>query len=150
MQTQDSSMPASRSPSPAPDPRATAFMGLMPIEDARREVERLRWMGELATRHRAKLVRVARADHFGRTTPEALARRFPAGETFLQTARELTVEHSGPVDVVLGRHLIARGLTPGPHFARLLERSREIQDETGWQDPQRILDAVLNEGHHDA
>ncbi|MEZ4271478.1 MAG: HD domain-containing protein [Myxococcota bacterium] len=96
------------------------------------------------------LVRVARADHFGRTTPEALARRFPAGETFLQTARELTVEHSGPVDVVLGRHLIARGLTPGPHFARLLERSREIQDETGWQDPQRILDAVLNEGHHDA
>ncbi|MCA9590831.1 MAG: sigma-70 family RNA polymerase sigma factor [Myxococcales bacterium] len=63
-------MPASRSPSPAPDPRATAFMGLMPIEDARREVERLRWMGELATRHRAKLVRVARAE--GLSPEEAL------------------------------------------------------------------------------
>ena len=89
------------------------------------------------------LLRVARADHFGRTTDEALAKRFPAGDEFLAKARELAVEHDSPRDVVLGRHLIARGLTPGVEFGRILERCRELQDETGWTDPERILAEVL-------
>ena len=46
-------------------------------------------------------------------------------------------------DVVLGRHLIERGLSPGPGFAPILERCRDIQDETGWTDPGRILDQAL-------
>jgi len=89
------------------------------------------------------LVRVARADHFGRTTDEALARRFPAGDEFLARARELTIERQPPRDAVLGRHLIARGLAPGPSFGAILERCREIQDETGWTDPERILQRAL-------
>jgi tRNA nucleotidyltransferase (CCA-adding enzyme) len=89
------------------------------------------------------LLRVARADHLGRTTDEALARRFPAGDEFLAKARELAVEQKPPRDVVLGRHLIARGLTPGVEFGQILERCRELQDETGWDDPERILDQVL-------
>jgi tRNA nucleotidyltransferase (CCA-adding enzyme) len=91
----------------------------------------------------ALLERVARADHFGRTTEDALARRFPAGETFLAQVRALDVEKQAPRDVVLGRHLIARGLAPGKQFGAILERCRELQDETGWTDPDRILDRVL-------
>lgn len=91
------------------------------------------------------LARVARADHLGRTTEEALAREFPAGDRFLVRARELEVVEEPPRDAVLGRHLIARGMAPGPSFGPLLARCREVQDERGWRDPDRILDAVLAE-----
>ena len=92
------------------------------------------------------LARVARADHFGRTTPDALARDFAAGDRFLARARDLEVVEEAPRDVVQGRHLIARGLTPGPRFGVLLARCREVQDERGWRDADRILDAVLEQG----
>jgi tRNA nucleotidyltransferase (CCA-adding enzyme) len=91
----------------------------------------------------ALLTRVARADHLGRTTEEALRGEFPDGDRFLERAAELAVEQRGPVDVVQGRHLIARGLVPGPGFAPILERCREIQDEAGETDPASILDRVL-------
>ncbi len=90
------------------------------------------------------LARVARADHFGRTTEEALLRAFPAGDEFLAKMRELEIEKSPPRDIVLGRHLIARGMNPGREFGAILERCRELQDETGWTDPERILTAVLD------
>jgi len=92
-----------------------------------------------------QLLRVATADHLGRTTDDAFARRFPSGEHFkkMMESLELTVE--APKDVVLGRHLIARGLRPGPEFGRLLAECRDVQDETGWDDPERILDRVLGE-----
>ena len=89
------------------------------------------------------LVRLARADHWGRTTEEALARVFPHGEQFLARARELVVVSEAPRDVVLGRHLIARGMRPGPRFGEILARCRDVQDETGWTDPEQILTAVL-------
>ena len=92
------------------------------------------------------LVRVARADHLGRTTADALAGRFDAGDAFLAAARAHSVEHAAPRDAVLGRHLVARGMEPGPGFGPILERCREIQDETGWTDPERILDRALT-GH---
>ena len=89
------------------------------------------------------LVRVARADHLGRTTADALAGRFEAGDAFLAAARAHSVEHAAPRDAVLGRHLVARGMEPGPGFAPILEQCREIQDETGWTDPETILDCAL-------
>ncbi len=89
------------------------------------------------------LVRVARADHLGRTTDEAVRRVFPAGDEFLARARELAIEHRPPRDAVLGRHLIARGMKPGVEFGAILERCREVQDETGWTEPGRILERVL-------
>ena len=91
------------------------------------------------------LVRVARADHLGRTTDDALAGRFDAGDEFLAAARAHRVERTAPRDAVLGRHLIERGMRPGPDFAPILERCREIQDETGWTDPERILDRALGD-----
>ena len=89
------------------------------------------------------LERVARADHFGRTTEDALLREFPAGDGFLARMRELSIDRSPPRDVVLGRHLIARGMQPGREFGEILERCRELQDETGWTDPEQILAQVL-------
>ena len=91
------------------------------------------------------LVRTARADHFGRTTKEALARSFPEGERFLARARALAVADRSPPNAVLGRHLIARGLKPGPEFSDILRRCRVVQDTHGWNEPDRILDAVLRD-----
>ena len=51
-----------------------------------------------------------------------------------------------PADVVQGRHLQARGLEPGPHFGDILARCRDLQDETGWIDADKILDKVLADG----
>ncbi len=88
------------------------------------------------------LERLARADHLGRTTPEALAGDFAAGEIFRREARKYGVERSAPGDAVSGRHLIERGRSPGREFASILARCREIQDDTGWTDPDRIIDRV--------
>jgi tRNA nucleotidyltransferase (CCA-adding enzyme) len=90
-----------------------------------------------------QLHRLASVDHFGRTTPDALAREFPAGDEFLRRMEELAIADEATPDVVMGRHLIARGLYPGRKFGVILEACREIQDETGWDDPDRILDRVL-------
>ncbi len=89
------------------------------------------------------LLRVATADHLGRTTDDAFARRFPSGEHFNKMVESLELTVEAPKDVVLGRHLIARGLQPGPEFGRLLAECRDVQDETGWDDPEKILDRVL-------
>ena len=91
------------------------------------------------------LARAARADHFGRTTKEALARSFAEGDRFLARARALAVADRSPPNAVLGRHLIARGLKPGPNFSDVLRRCRAVQDAEGWNDPDRILDAVLKD-----
>ena len=69
--------------------------------------------------------------------PEGAARRF------LARARELGVDRGAPADAVGGRHLVARGFEPGPRLGAMLELCREVQDETGWVDPERILDEAL-------
>ena len=88
------------------------------------------------------LAQVARADHLGRETPQAIDGVFPAGERFLAGARAALVEKQAPRDVVMGRHLIARGMHPGPEFAAILDRCREIQFETGCDDPEKIMNQV--------
>ncbi len=93
------------------------------------------------------LLRVATADHLGRTTEDAVARRYPAGEHFREQMRVLDLEEEAPKDVVQGRHLIARGLEPGPHFGAILARCRDIQDETGWDDPEQILERAMPGAH---
>lgn len=77
------------------------------------------------------LFKVSQADHFGRTTPDAIARSFHDGDCFLAKARVLKVDQFPEGDVVLGRHLIERGLRPGPEFKEILLRCREIQYEKG-------------------
>ena len=91
------------------------------------------------------LLRVATADHLGRTTDEAKARRFPAGEVFKENMLAATAENPESQDVVKGRHLIARGLQPGAEFGKILARCRDIQDDTGSTRVDEILDRALDE-----
>jgi len=88
------------------------------------------------------LERVARADQWGRTTTEAQARLFAAGDEFLRRAATFQVRDDAPADAVQGRHLLARGHQPGPEFSNLLKRCRELQDETGLDDAGAILDRL--------
>lgn len=65
-----------------------------------------------------RLVRVARADNFGR--PPLPAADYPAGDWLLAQAEKLDVLRAPPAPLVLGRHLIALGEAPGPGFKGIL------------------------------
>lgn len=77
-----------------------------------------------------RLVRVARADHQGR--PPRVDDGFPAGAWLLQRSRELAVERAAPAPLVLGRHLIALGVPPGPTMGRILAACYEAQLDRQW------------------
>ncbi len=94
------------------------------------------------------LARVATADQLGRTTPAAVRGEFPEGVVFLERASAALPGLAPLPPAVLGRHLIARGFEPGPKMGRVLAACREIQDETGWSDPERILDRALGGARH--
>lgn len=89
------------------------------------------------------LYRVARADHLGRISKDALLRQFPDGEKFVEVAKHLTIEEKPEPDVVMGRHLIARGMTPGPAFGVILKQCRDVQYKTGLKDAEAILERAL-------
>ncbi len=91
------------------------------------------------------LLRVATADQLGRTTESALAGRFPEGEVFRERADAAGVFRGPPEDAVSGRHVLARNIAPGKAVGRILDRSREVQDESGETDPEKILDRVIPE-----
>ncbi len=76
-----------------------------------------------------KLIRVARADHFGRTTPDALAREFPAGEWLLEQSRLLNVLDEKPKPYLTGKFLLSLGLPPGPQVGEIIRESFELQLE---------------------
>lgn len=92
-----------------------------------------------------QLERVARADALGRTTEAARRGEFAAGDRFLARAEALAVAHTPTPDVVQGRDLVARGHVPGPALGALLQRCREVQDETGWDEVDRIVARALDE-----
>ena len=88
----------------------------------------------------AELVEVARADHLGRTTPDALAGEFPAGDWLLERAAELSVEREPPRPILMGRHLLERGWQPGPVLGELLEAAYAAQLEGAFDDLDGALD----------
>jgi tRNA nucleotidyltransferase (CCA-adding enzyme) len=92
-----------------------------------------------------ELEQVARADHLGRSPDDAGAGRFEAGEAFLAAAAAEEVVGGARAYVVSAQILIDRGLARGPALGRALSRAREIQDEHGWRDPERIAELVLAE-----
>jgi tRNA nucleotidyltransferase (CCA-adding enzyme) len=73
------------------------------------------------------LVRLARADHLGRTNPDALAGKFPAGDWLLAKAEALAVRREAPHPLLQGRDLLKRGWTPGPTMGRALEKAFQAQ-----------------------
>ena len=69
------------------------------------------------------LARVARADCLGRTGGFDCS----AMDWFLERARALGVEHQPPPPLLLGRHLLALGLQPGPRVGEILKQVYERQ-----------------------
>ena len=70
------------------------------------------------------LARVAKADCLGREPG-----RFDcsAMDWFLERARALGVEHRPPAPILLRRHVLALGLTPGPRVGEILKAVYELQ-----------------------
>lgn len=69
------------------------------------------------------LARFARADCHGRLGTFDCS----AMDWFLERARTLGVEHQAPLPLVLGRHLIALGVAPGPRMGEILAQIYERQ-----------------------
>jgi tRNA nucleotidyltransferase (CCA-adding enzyme) len=93
-----------------------------------------------------RLARVARADERGR--PPLTWENGTAPDWLLERAAALDVEDRSPQPLVQGRHLIERGLEPGPDFGPLLDRCFEAQLDgafTSLEEGRTFLDAVLRE-----
>jgi tRNA nucleotidyltransferase (CCA-adding enzyme) len=69
------------------------------------------------------LARLARADCLGRTGGFDCS----AMDWFIERARTLGVEHQPPKPLLLGRHLLELGLTPGPRVGEILKHVYEKQ-----------------------
>jgi tRNA nucleotidyltransferase (CCA-adding enzyme) len=69
------------------------------------------------------LAMFARADCRGRTGDFDCS----AMDWFLERARALGVEHRPPAPLLMGRHLLALGLEPGPQIGRVLKQVYELQ-----------------------
>jgi tRNA nucleotidyltransferase (CCA-adding enzyme) len=70
------------------------------------------------------LARLAKADCLGRRPGQFDC---SAMDWFLERARALGVEHRPPGPLLLGRHLLALGLTPGPRVGEILKAVYEQQ-----------------------
>jgi tRNA nucleotidyltransferase (CCA-adding enzyme) len=75
----------------------------------------------------ADLIMVAKADFFGRSFNDEIPKKFEAGEWLYERASALGVLHSPPQSLLLGRDLIALGLTPSEAFKPILESAYEAQ-----------------------
>ena len=76
-----------------------------------------------------KLVRVAKADHLGRTTEESLEGLFPAGDWLLEQSKLLDVLQQKPKPFLTGQYLLSLGMKPGPEMGELIRESFELQLE---------------------
>jgi tRNA nucleotidyltransferase (CCA-adding enzyme) len=93
-----------------------------------------------------RLARVARADAGGRPP---LPPDDEAASWILERARSLELADHRPSALVLGRHLIERGLQPGPEFGPILDRCFEAQLDgafTSLQGGLDYLDRLLRDG----
>lgn len=69
------------------------------------------------------LARVAKSDCLGRGGGFDCS----AMDWFLERARELGVQHAPPVPLLMGRHLLALGMRPGPRMGEILRQVYERQ-----------------------
>ena len=71
------------------------------------------------------LVQLIAADHSARPpTPGGIP---PAAQELLNRSRDLNVIHQAPKGILMGRHLIARGIKPGAEMGKILKASYEAQ-----------------------
>ena len=73
------------------------------------------------------LIALAKADFFGRSFNDEIPKYFEAGEWLYGRASALGILHNPPDPLLLGRDLIALGLTPSEAFKPILESAYEAQ-----------------------
>ena len=84
------------------------------------------------------LARVARADCLGRTGDFDCS----AMDWFLSRARALGVEHRPPAPLLMGRHLLALGLSPGPRVGEIIQAVYERQLDGEVRSVEDAIDAA--------
>ena len=93
------------------------------------------------------LADIAEADILGASLPgESRDQRLEPITAFRERARSLNVSTIAPSPIVLGRHLIARGFSPGPQMKPLLDQCFEAQLNGDFNDLEgglRFLDELL-------
>ncbi|WP_438481038.1 CCA tRNA nucleotidyltransferase [Oleiharenicola lentus] len=89
------------------------------------------------------LIAVMSADHLGRP-PLVSAQTAVRLEYLRNSARRLELEHAAPKPILLGRHLIALGLTPSPHFKPALDAAFESQLDGAFNDEAGAVEWVKN------
>ncbi len=90
------------------------------------------------------LYRVAKADSLGRYPDGDRGKMIfgsEAQEWFIEKVRDLQIERKAPEPILMGRHLIDLGLTPGSDFKRILDKVYEMQLDGKVAD----IEAALNE-----
>ncbi|HXX93192.1 MAG TPA: polynucleotide adenylyltransferase, partial [Planctomycetota bacterium] len=73
--------------------------------------------------------RVAKADSLGRRAPGAPEPHAEGQDWFIERARSLGVQKEGPKPILLGRHVLAMGLSPGPRIGEITEAVYQLQLE---------------------
>jgi tRNA nucleotidyltransferase (CCA-adding enzyme) len=86
-----------------------------------------------------ELLEIARADHYGRSTKDALELDFPAGKWLLDIAEDLKVQEQAAEPLLLGRHLLEQGFTPGLEMGKVLKEAYEAQIEGDFEDLEGAL-----------
>lgn len=84
------------------------------------------------------LARFAKADCHGRTGTFAC----DGMDWFLERARALGVEHLPPAPFLLGRHVLALGVPPGPRVGALLAQLYDLQLDGKITTPEAALEAL--------
>jgi len=84
------------------------------------------------------------ADHNGR--PPLLSEKQEKRLNYFNTRiRELAVEDTAPKSILQGRHLIEKGLKPGPRFKSILSKAYEAQLKGAFDDLEGALDWMQRE-----
>jgi len=74
-----------------------------------------------------ELVLLAKADYLGRTLTDKERKSFDAGDWLLAEAERMNVRDEAPRPLLMGRHLLAMGMSPGPEMGEVLNEAFEKQ-----------------------
>jgi tRNA nucleotidyltransferase (CCA-adding enzyme) len=74
-----------------------------------------------------ELVLLAKADYLGRTLTDEERKSFDAGDWLLAEAERMNVRDEAPRPLLMGRHLLAMGMSPGPEMGEVLNEAFEKQ-----------------------
>lgn len=86
-----------------------------------------------------RLLMVAKADFLGRTTADALSGEDPSELWLRDKVKEVLGPDLSPQPILLGRHLIALGEKPGPHFSAILSAAFEAQLDGAFSDEEGAI-----------